>query len=71
MSENPNTTDLNEPSDPDDIPDVMRRAAEKMREQAAELQAAWGDRYAGRPWKLIAKELDRAALRIEKLLEKE
>lgn len=71
MSKNPDTTDLNEPSAPDGIPDVLRRAAEKMCEQAAELQAAWGDRRAGRPWMLIAKELDKTAFRIERLLEKE
>lgn len=59
------TTDLNEPDAPDAIPGVLRRAAEKMREQASELAVAHQDRHAGKPWTVIAEELDRAAARIE------
>ena len=59
------TTDLNDPEAPEDIPAVLRRAAEKMREQAGELASAWGDKNAGAKWIVIAKELDRAAERIE------
>lgn len=61
----PQTTDLNEPGAPEHIPGVLRRAATKMREQAAELRSAHQDRHAGAPWLVIAAELDRAAARIE------
>lgn len=63
-----NTTDLNEPDAPGLIPGVLRRAAEKMREQQAELAAAWQDKHAGADWLVVAKELDAAAARIEKKL---
>lgn len=59
-----NTTDLAEPADPRDIPHVLRRAAQKMRDDAAELRAAWQDRMAGEPWRMVADELERAAQRI-------
>lgn len=63
-----NTTDLNDPDSPDQIPPLLRRAADKMRESASELASAGGDKGAGAPWKMIARELDRAATRIEKEL---
>lgn len=58
------TTDLNEPDAPSEIPDVLLRAAQKMREQAMELNAAWQDRQAGKPWLIISDELERCASRI-------
>lgn len=58
------TTDLNEPASPEDVPAVLQYAAEKMREQASELQSAWQDKNAGKVWDIIARELDRAAERI-------
>lgn len=63
-----NTTDLADPDAPEHIPQVLRQAANQMREQAAELQSAWQDRHAGNPWLKVAKELDLAATRIEKAL---
>ena len=62
------TTDLNEPYAPSLIPGVLRRAADKMREQQAELAASWGDKNAGKDWLVVAKELDAAAKRIESKL---
>lgn len=59
------TTDLNDPATPEQIPPVLRRAADKMREQASELEAAWHDKRAGDAWLIVAKELDRAASRID------
>lgn len=62
------TTDLNDPTAPDGVPDVLRAAANKMREQSAELNSAWQEGGAGRPWDMIADELERAATRITKRL---
>lgn len=58
-------TDLDAPDSPDDVPHVLRNAADRMRAQAADLAASWQDKGAGRPWQMIAAELDRAAKRIE------
>ena len=65
---NPRTTDLNEPASPEGVPDVLRYAAEKMYEQAAELRSAWQSGTAGDPWTMIAVELERAADRIKRKL---
>ena len=62
------TSDLNEPAAPEAIPTVLRFAADKMLEQAAELESAWQDKNAGKPWGMIALELQRAADRIESKL---
>lgn len=59
-------TDLDAPQSPDAIPNVLRRAAQKMHEQAAELGACWQDGSAGRSWSLIARELECCADKIEK-----
>lgn len=58
-------TDLDAPDSPEDVPHVLRNAADMMRAQAADLAASWQDRQAGAPWQMIAAELDRAAKRIE------
>lgn len=50
------------------VPQVLRRAAEKMREDGAELDGSWQDARAGGGWRVIARELDRAADRIERKL---
>lgn len=64
------TTDLNEPAAPDGIPDVLRYAADKMRDANSELEAAWQDKGAGNVWSHIATELERTALRVEKIIAK-
>ena len=61
-------TDLDAVAAPDDIPAVLRRAADQCLIDACELVAAWQDRGAGRPWRMVARELERCAGRIEKCL---
>lgn len=61
------STDLNDPATPEDIPQIMRNAAQKMREQTGELQSAWQDAGAGRVWTSIAKELEKSADRIARI----
>jgi hypothetical protein len=46
---------------PEQVANVLRHAAQEFRESASELESAWQDRGAGRPWDKIAKILDRAA----------
>lgn len=53
---------------PDQVPRVLRDAAEAYEESASELDSAWQDREAGRPWSKIARILERAADQIEKVL---
>ena len=62
-----NSADLNEPASPNKIADVLRNAAQKMYEDARELEAAWQDSEAGRVWHRIARELDRTANRVEQI----
>lgn len=61
-------TDLDQPDGPDAIRHVLRNAADKMREQAAELDSAWQDKGAGNPWRVVADALEAAATRIERKL---
>ncbi len=46
---------------PDKVARVLRAAAQEYYESAGELESAWGDKGAGRPWVKIAKILERAA----------
>lgn len=62
------TTDLNDPAAPEGVADVLRFAAEKMREQASELQSAHQDRHVGKVWDRIARLLDATATRVEKTI---
>lgn len=50
---------------PDEVPKVLRAAAEQYQESASELDGAWQDKGAGRPWRTIAKILEWAASKIE------
>lgn len=68
MTHHTRTTDLDSPASPEGIPQVLRYAAEKMREQNAELEAAWQDKGAGNVWSHIATELERTAVRVEKII---
>lgn len=63
------TTDLNDPAAPQGVPDVLRFAAEKMREQTSELQSAHQDANAGKVWNRIARILETAAARVERTLD--
>ena len=53
---------------PAGVPLVLREAAEVYRESAVELESCWQDKEAGRPWAVIADELERAVKRMEKRL---
>ena len=53
---------------PEEVADVLDEAAQAYREGAAELEAAWQDKGAGRPWDIIARELEGCAERIRKKL---
>lgn len=52
-------------ANPHDIADTIRLIADAMTEDGAELDSTWQDSSAGKPWRIIAKELRRAAIRIE------
>lgn len=62
------STDLNDPAAPDGVARILRNAADLMREQASELDSAWQDKGAGKPWDMIAKELEACATKIERKL---
>lgn len=53
---------------PDQVPGVLRSAAEAYYESAAELESAWQDKSAGKPWIRIARILELTANRIEGVL---
>lgn len=46
---------------PEQVPVVLETVANRYRESAAELVAAWQDRSAGKCWVDMARILDRAA----------
>jgi len=62
------TIDLESATTPQEVPDMLLQAAEHYYESASELSSAWGDPHAGKPWADIAKELERCAARIIKLI---
>jgi hypothetical protein len=53
---------------PEKVLVVLRDAAQSFYESAGELESAWQDKNAGKPWILIAKELERASDNIERKL---
>lgn len=55
---------------PDKVSSVLRDAADAYYESAGEVEAAWGDKSAGKPWDMIAKKLESAADQIDKGLDK-
>lgn len=72
LLENPGSsyTDLEEVGDPAEVPDVLEYAAQRYYESASELDAAWQDPDAGKPWEMIAGELEASAERIRKKLKR-
>lgn len=54
-------TDLDNADSPEDVPQILRNAAQGYRESVSELQAAWQDPGAGVDWEPIAKKLDQLA----------
>jgi len=53
---------------PEKVASILLSAAQDYYESAGELDAAWQDPGAGRPWIKIAKILERAAAQIERAL---
>lgn len=51
---------------PEKVADVLREAADQYRESAAELESAWQEKAAGRPWTQIATLLEGCAERIDR-----
>lgn len=51
---------------PEKVARILRDAAESYYESASELESAWQDSGAGRPWEKIAKILEAAADRVDK-----
>lgn len=51
--------------EPDKVAKILREAAEQYYESASELESAWQDKAAGKPWTLIAQILERAANQID------
>ena len=53
---------------PDEVSDILRRAADAYRESQTELQSAWQDRSADSEWSKIARILESAAQKIDKII---
>jgi len=53
---------------PEKVLSVLRKSADEFNESAAELTESWQDSGAGRPWEIVARELEICANRIEKKL---
>ncbi len=64
------TFDLDAAS-PSQVPQVLRDAAQKYREDASDLQDCWQDASAGRIWLALAKALDRAADDTDRVLQRD
>ena len=64
-----NSLDLNVAS-PEELPQVLRRAADAFRESHESLKANWQDPNAGLVWAAFARILDRAATSAEKAIER-
>ena len=52
---------------PDKVAAVLRAAADAYYESASELESAWQDPGAGKPWEKLARILESAANRAEKI----
>lgn len=55
---------------PDQLANVLRRAAENFNQSYSELQSAWQDQQAGRVWAEFAKILERAAGQCDRACDK-
>jgi len=64
-----NSLDLNVAS-PEELPQVLRRAADAFRESHEDLKVNWQDPNAGAVWAAFARILDRAATSAEKAIER-
>lgn len=50
---------------PEQVTPRLRNAADMFNASASELSSSWQERAAGRPWEIIADELNKAADRID------
>lgn len=55
---------------PEELPQVLRRAADAFRESHEQLKVNWQDPKAGLVWVAFAQILDRAAVSAEKAIER-
>ena len=55
---------------PEKVIFVLLAAVDAFNDTAAELESAWQDKSAGKPWTVIAKELETAAARVRAALGK-
>lgn len=55
---------------PHKVSDVLHSAAFVYLDSASELDSAWQNTSAGRPWRMIAKVLASAAVKIDKGMKK-
>ncbi len=55
---------------PEKVSAILRAAAEAYRESQSELQSAWQDSQAGKPWQHIANILERAAASVDRAVER-
>ena len=53
---------------PEEVPMVLRAAADEYYEAAGELSSAWQDKNAGKIWEKIARILESAANKIDSIL---
>lgn len=59
-------TDLATADTPVSVARILRHAAQLYYESASELDSAWQDSNAGKPWTRIARELEGLADKIER-----
>ena len=55
---------------PDKVSQVLYNAAEVYYESAVELESAWGEKAAGRPWVAIARIMERASQQVDNALKR-
>jgi len=55
-------------ADPEEVADILREAAQSYGEAESELSSAWQDPSAGKVWIKIAKILEAAADKIDKII---
>lgn len=60
------TRDFDYADSPEHVAVILRNAAQRMREDAAELAASWFDPNAGKVWEDFARILERAAASCER-----
>lgn len=64
-------TDLNlDVASPEELPNVLRLAAQKFCEAHSELEGAWQDPNAGKVWSAFARILERAAASCDRAIAK-